>query len=60
MRSTGSAPPGAVADVFEDNPEVIDREPAHLPVVNHLGRALDLGSRWGSEHAQRFATPMVS
>ncbi|MCO7238390.1 dimethylsulfonioproprionate lyase family protein [Aeromicrobium sp. CnD17-E] len=34
-----------IADVFEDNPEVIDREPARLPVVNHLGRALDLGSR---------------
>jgi dimethylpropiothetin dethiomethylase len=34
-----------IADVFEDNPEVIDREPARLPVVDHLGRALDLGSR---------------
>ncbi|WP_022923713.1 dimethylsulfonioproprionate lyase family protein [Serinicoccus marinus] len=34
-----------IADVLEDNPEVLEREPARLPVVNHLGRALDLGSR---------------
>ncbi|GAA1871023.1 dimethylsulfonioproprionate lyase family protein [Pseudonocardia alni subsp. carboxydivorans] len=35
----------AIADVFEDNPEVVGREPTRLPVVDHLGRALDLGSR---------------
>ncbi len=35
----------AVSDVIEANPGVVDREPADLPVVAHLPRALDLGTQ---------------
>ena len=34
-----------IADVVEADPEVVDREPASLPVTAHLPRALDVGSR---------------
>ncbi|NHA66476.1 dimethylsulfonioproprionate lyase family protein [Phycicoccus flavus] len=34
-----------IADVVEADPEVSDRAPASLPVTDHLGRALDAGSR---------------
>ncbi|MEJ6549944.1 dimethylsulfonioproprionate lyase family protein [Corynebacterium sp. USCH3] len=34
-----------IADVFDDNPQVNDRTPVRLPVVNHLGRALDRGTQ---------------
>ncbi len=32
-----------IADVLEANPEVVDRQPARLPVTDHLPRALDVG-----------------
>lgn len=34
-----------ISDVFEDDPEVVEREPHALPVTAHLPRALDVGSR---------------
>lgn len=35
----------SISRVFESNAEVVEREPAQLPVTLHLPRALDLGSR---------------
>ena len=34
-----------ISDVYESNAPVVDRAPATLPVVAHLPRALELGSR---------------
>ena len=34
-----------LSDAFEDNVPVLEREPATLPVVAHLPRALELGTR---------------
>lgn len=35
----------AISDVIGANPEVLDREPATLPAVAHLPRAIDLGAQ---------------
>ena len=35
----------SISDVIEANPEILEREPASLPVTDHLPRAIDLGTQ---------------
>lgn len=50
----------SISAVFETNPAVVDREPATLPVVAHLPRALDLGGRGAVDGLSRTLGPVVS